>query len=263
MDEVDDRVLESKIIDKEVENARFKFAVIAPLIYGNHGFRSENACIRHIIEVTKSWPDGSDFSVGISGIKKWKRQYREGGFDALLPAKRSDSGGWRKLSDEARKAIRDLMKEHPKLNAKEIHKYLVKHKLTDANLRTVQRYVKTIKAQIVANGDGKVRRAFQFPRFGMAWQCDTQHIMHITVGGVSKKIYCMQIIDDCTRMIVGGGIFFNDNAANFQIALRDAIFKYGIPQMIMIDYTEKETMPNDSKIGQNALAAVESFGIVF
>ena len=110
----------------------------------------------------------------------------------------------------------------------------------------MQRFVKALKTEIVANGDGKVRRAFQFPKFGMAWQCDTQHIMHITVGGVSKKIYCMQIIDDCTRMIVGGGIFFNDNTANFQIALKDAIFKYGIPQMIMVDYTEKETMPNQS-----------------
>lgn len=235
MEEIDNKVLENKNLDKGVEDAGFKFSLIAPMLYNNHGFRSENEYIRHVIEVTKRWPDGSDFNVGISAIKKWKYQYRHGGFDALLPEKRSDSGSWRKLSVEAQKAIRDLKKERPKLNAKQIYKELENQGLADAGLRTVQRFVKALKTEIVANGDGKVRRAFQFPKFGMAWQCDTQHIMHITVGGVSKKIYCMQIIDDCTRMIVGGGIFFNDNTANFQIALKDAIFKYGIPQMIMVD----------------------------
>ena len=43
------------------------------------------------------------------------------------------------------------------------------------------------------------------------------------------------IIDDHSRMIVGGGIFFNDNALNYQKVLKDAIASYGIPDKILMD----------------------------
>jgi len=45
----------------------------------------------------------------------------------------------------------------------------------------------------------------------------------------------MMIIDDCARLIVGGQIFYNDNAYNFQKVLKQAISTYGIPDKLYMD----------------------------
>ena len=43
------------------------------------------------------------------------------------------------------------------------------------------------------------------------------------------------IIDDHSRLLVGGELFYNDNAANFQKVLKDAIATYGIPDKLYVD----------------------------
>jgi len=43
------------------------------------------------------------------------------------------------------------------------------------------------------------------------------------------------IIDDHSRMIVGGEIFYNDNALNFQRVLKRAVETYGIPDKLYLD----------------------------
>jgi hypothetical protein len=67
------------------------------------------------------------------------------------------------------------------------------------------------------------------------WQADTCYIAHITEDGQSRQVYCMAIIDDHSRMIVGAEMFYNDNAANFQKVLKDAISTYSIPTKLFVD----------------------------
>ena len=43
------------------------------------------------------------------------------------------------------------------------------------------------------------------------------------------------IIDDHSRLLVGGELFYNDNACNFQKVLKDAIATYGIPDKLYVD----------------------------
>jgi hypothetical protein len=43
------------------------------------------------------------------------------------------------------------------------------------------------------------------------------------------------IIDDHSRLLVGGGLFYNDNAYNFQKVLKDAVAAYGIPSKLYVD----------------------------
>ena len=46
----------------------------------------------------------------------------------------------------------------------------------------------------------------------------------------------MIIIDDHSRMIVGGGMFYHDNACNFQNVLKEAVSTYGIPAKLYCDH---------------------------
>ena len=43
------------------------------------------------------------------------------------------------------------------------------------------------------------------------------------------------IIDDHSRLLVGGELFYNDNACNFQKVLKSAIAAYGIPDKLYVD----------------------------
>lgn len=43
------------------------------------------------------------------------------------------------------------------------------------------------------------------------------------------------IIDDHSRLLVGGSLFYNDNAYNFQKVLKDAVAAYGIPLKLYVD----------------------------
>ena len=43
------------------------------------------------------------------------------------------------------------------------------------------------------------------------------------------------VIDDHSRFLVGGGLFYNDNAYNFQKVLKDAVAAHGIPSKLYVD----------------------------
>lgn len=43
------------------------------------------------------------------------------------------------------------------------------------------------------------------------------------------------IIDDHSRFLVGGGLFYNDNAYNFQKVLKEAVAAHGIPAKLYVD----------------------------
>mgnify|MGYP000167530817 CR=1 FL=1 len=42
-------------------------------------------------------------------------------------------------------------------------------------------------------------------------------------------------LDDYSRMIVGGRLFYQENAYNFQKVLKDAVAAYGIPNKLYVD----------------------------
>ena len=43
------------------------------------------------------------------------------------------------------------------------------------------------------------------------------------------------VIDDHSRFLVGGGLFYSDNAYNFQKVLKDAVAAHGIPAKLYVD----------------------------
>jgi len=81
----------------------------------------------------------------------------------------------------------------------------------------VQRYIlKGAKAP-----DMRDRRAFEEDAFGKLWQADTCYPPHILEDGHRRRFYCIMIIDDHSRLLVGGGLFYR--ARHGQV-LRPALF---------------------------------------
>lgn len=220
-----------------LEMAHFRFALIAPVIQGLYPDVSAAAYCRRITEKPIIRPDGSVFKYNPKTLEKWVNVYRHEGMDGLLPHSRSDKGSTRALDDSAIAEIYRLRERYPKINASMIHTMLIQNGFIKASVskRAVQRFVKVndLKASRVVNV--KDRKAFEEPAFGCMWQCDTCYLPYITENGRSRRTYLIMIIDDHSRLIVGGRIFYHDNAYHFQMVLKQAIATYGIPDKLYLD----------------------------
>ncbi len=60
------------------------------------------------------------------------------------------------------------------------------------------------------------RKAYEEAYFGGMWQADTCYLPYIRENGKSRRVYLIMILDDHSRMIVGGKLYYQENAANFQ-----------------------------------------------
>ena len=242
-----------------LEMAHFRFSIIAPIIQGLYQDRSEAAYCRRISETPLHLPDGSEKTYSPSTIESWVTLYRKEGMDGLIPAPRADKGSSRTIDSEAASRIISLREQFPRINGVLIHAKLVEENLIPAtvSVRAVQRFLREndLKSTTASNPQMKHRFAFEFPQFGCMWQADTAYLPYITENGVSRRTYLIVIIDDHSRMIVGAEIFYNDNAANFQKVLKDAVMTYGIPDKLYLD--------NGSSYSNEQLTLIlDSLGIV-
>ena len=217
--------------------AQFRLALIAPVIHGLYPDASRNAYYQRITENPLTLPDGSAFRYSPKTISKWVSLYQNGGINALMPRERSDKGGTRVLTDTAIEEIYRLKEAFPRLNSTQIHRHLVEEAFIPASVSVcaVQRFVKKHDLKSARNPNMRDRKAFEEDAFGKMWQADTCYLPYITEDGQRRRVYCILIIDDHSRFLVGGGLFYNDSAYNFQKVLKDAVAAHGIPSKLYVD----------------------------
>lgn len=222
---------------RAVTIAQFRFGLIAPVLQGTYSDSSARAYFKRIAQKPLTLPDGATVEYSWKTLQKWVSVYKRYGFDGLLPLERSDKGTTRVLSDEAIERIYSLKEQFPRINATQIHKKLIEEGiLTHAvSVCAVQRFVRHNNLKDARNPNMKDRKAFEEDAFGKMWQADTKYMPYITEDGVSRRVYNISIIDDHSRLIVGGELFYEDTAVNFQKVLKDAISAYGIPSKLYVD----------------------------
>jgi transposase InsO family protein len=219
------------------ELARYRFGIIAPVIQGTYEDESISAYCRRITKKPMKLPDGREFLYKAKTVEKWISSYKSGGIDAITPKHRSDLGRTRVISREAEQEIFRLKEKYPRLNATQIHDRLVEEGVLPAtvSLSSVQRYIKRNGLKGAAPAAVRERKAFEEAYFGGMWQADTCYLPYLREDDKNRRVYLLMILDDCTRMIVGGKLFYQDNAYNFQQVLREAVETYGIPNKLYVD----------------------------
>ena len=228
---------DTETIKHNAEVAQFRFALIAPVIQGLYPDASATAYYKRVTASPLTLPDGSTVTYSYKTLEKWKSQYNIGGLDALMPATRSDKGISRSLNEEAIAEIYRIKEENPRMNATRIYEHLVRESFIPATVSvdSVQRFIKHNDLKSARNLNLRDRKAFEEDEFGKIWQADTCYLPYITEDGRTRRVYCIMIIDDHSRLLVGGELFYNDNAYNFQKVLKDAIATYGIPDKLYVD----------------------------
>ena len=228
---------DTETMKHNAEVAQFRFALIAPVIQGLYPDASATAYYKRVTASPLTLPDGSTVTYSYKTLEKWKSQYSIGGLDALMPGTRSDKGIPRALNEDAIAEIYRIKEEHPRMNATQIYTHLVRESFIPATVSvdSVQRFIRHNDLKSARDPNLRDRKAFEEDEFGKIWQADTCYLPHITEDGTSRRVYCIMIIDDHSRLLVGGELFYNDNACNFQKVLKDAIATYGIPDKLYVD----------------------------
>jgi len=221
-----------------IEIASIRLSLIAPTLNGTYTDSSKNAYYRRISSIPIKLPNGTEVKYSPGTFSNWESQYNRFGFDALIPKERSDVGKTRKINDVTIEEIYRLKDTFPKINATLIYHKLIEEGFINKNmisLSTIKRFIKHNDLKSARNINIKDRKAFEEEFACGMFQGDTCHGPYITENGEKKKTYLIMLIDDKSRLIVGGRYFYNDNAYNFQKVLKAAISRYGIPKKLYLD----------------------------
>lgn len=156
-------------------------------------------------------PDGTLKHFAPATIERWYRNYRSGGFDALIPQGRVDEGKPRKLDDDLQQQILYLKENYPRMSAAAIFRQLQDNgsiKSGDVSESTINRYVNHLAVQLKTTTNPDMRR-YERPHINEVWCGDSSVGPYLkTDDGKKHRVYIIALIDDASRFIVGIDVFF-------------------------------------------------------
>ena len=225
--------------EKQQNIALMRYSAISPIISGLwDDYASLTAFFNDASAKGVISPDGSVKHFAPQTIERWYRSYKNGGFDALIPAGRVDQGQPRKLDADIQEQIRYLKTNYPRMSAASIFRQLQDNgsiKNGSVSESTVNRFVNQLALEMKTTTNPDMRR-YERPHINEVWCGDSSVGPYLkTDDGKKHKVYIIALIDDASRFIVGIDVFFNDNFVNLMSVMKSAVAKYGRPQMFNFD----------------------------
>lgn len=218
--------------------ALFRYGIIAPVVSGTYDEdKSMKEFFSDAAKRTYTNPRGEDIKVSASTLERWYYIYKQGGFDALIPQKRCDTGQPRKLDGDIMEQIRFLKKEYPRIPATLIHQKLLDNGTIargDISLSTINRFVNQVKIENKYTSNKDMRR-YERAHINEVWCGDSSVGPYIKVGDKKKRTYIIALLDDASRYIIGIDIFFNDNFVNLMSVMKTAVTRFGRPKIFNFD----------------------------
>jgi len=184
-------------------------------------------------------PDGSSRRYSAATLRAWLKAYMRGGLDALLPKARTDKGSFRSIDDDTAETIARHRVQHRALSVKLFHQILHDDGVLPGGIKvceaTLRRFLKVRGLDKALRGPGKARAKYEMPHPNDLWVGDFMHGPRVkTTAGKRKAILCA-IIDDHSRVIVGGRFSFHEETADLLHTLRNAIATYGVAKRFYCD----------------------------
>jgi len=224
------------------EIAVFRHGVIADLVRLKPGTKGLYALIAKRAEEEFKIPGTNRTRVAAETIRDWIQLYRRGGFDALVPGRRSDAGAARAIPREVVDQLLVLREENVELTIQQLIDLARDRGHVPAELPLAYSTVHRLLAQharaarLEKPAAGKDHRRFAFQKAGDLWMSDVMHGPSVTVPGKGKrKTYLIAFLDDATRVIPFAAFALSENTTAFLPVLKQAVMRRGIPQRLFVD----------------------------
>ena len=245
--------------NRKQDIALMRYSAISPIISGSQeDFSSLSAFFRNASARGVKGPDGQIRHYSPATIERWYRDYKRGGFDAIIPAGRSDCGVSRKIDDDLTEQIRYLKHTYPRLSAAAIYRQLQDNgsiRSGQVSEATVCRFINQmmLTEKLTTNQD---MRRYERPHINEVWCGDSSAGPYLRLAdGKKHRVYVIALIDDASRFITGIDVFFNDTFINLMSVIKSAVSKYGRPNVFNFDngsaYKNKQMQLLAARIGSS------------
>jgi putative transposase len=207
----------------------FRYSLIREAADPGLTTKQRGRVVRGLADGEHQGPFGQPVRVSRATIDRWIREWRRGGFDALVPTPRRVAP--RTPADVLAVAVA-LKKEVPGRTAAQIATILRAHTGWSPDERTLQRTF--VRLELTTRPNGQPPKAFG--RFeadapNQRWTGDALH--GPVVGG--RKAILFAFVDDHSRLFTGYRWARREDTVRLEAALRSGIAARGIPASIYVD----------------------------
>ena len=216
------------MVDRAQEIGVFRWRIVGEAADVSLSARERGALVRALAAREHLGPDGRWVRVSRNTLDRWIRAYREGGFDALVPAPRRVANQTPERLLELAVALR---REQPARTTAQIERIIAEAEGSSPSARTIQRH---LKAAGLAWKGGSVSRApgrFEAEFRNELWTGDALH--GPLIDGRRAILFCF--IDDHSRLLVGYRWAAREDVLNASRALRGGIAARGVPKAVYVD----------------------------
>jgi putative transposase len=226
------------------EIALFRYGLISDVIRPADGDGSLKLYERLREKAGRSYciPATRRTHVAVETLRDWIKLYRAGGFDALKPKPRKDTGSSRAIPQSVLDQLIELKDHHRDWSVSMVIEQAQKDSAQARSITlppsTVHRVLSCagVMDKRVEEPTTKDRRQFAFAHAGELWMSDVMHGPAVVVSGRRKqKAYLICVIDDATRVVPFAAFALSEGTVAFLLVLRQALMRRGIPLRLYVD----------------------------
>lgn len=231
---------------KRVERARaiglFRYQLIREAADPAHSTKARGVLVRQIAAVEHMGPFGRPVRVSRQSLDRWIRDWRRGGFDALVPSPRQPAA---RTPGEVLELAVALQRENPARTPVGIARILRTQLGWSPDETTLRRHFRRLGLAVGLTGgpagaspgagggsvSGSVFGRFEAARPNQLWTGDAMHAPVIA----GRKTYLFAFVDDHSRLLVGYRFGYAEDTVRLAAALRPALASRGVPETIYVD----------------------------
>jgi transposase InsO family protein len=201
------------------------------------------ARIRQVSDLTFHDEEGQAYRFTWRTIETWRVRYNKHGYTAISSAPRADKGKFRKVEPEtvleAIEAARPFFRGHA-LRLSELYRVciekglLVRARIAPNTFRRIVKKYEMLKPE--REVQCKARLAFAKRHANQMWQADTLYGPFVRDhAGKPRQSRLIAFLDDASRLLCHGQFFFHENRPALNEALKLALYKRGVPEILYVD----------------------------
>jgi putative transposase len=206
----------------------FRYELIQDVIDPQLSVRERGRLVRDLASSGHEGPSGTPVRVSEQTIRRWARDWRTGGFEALVPSPARVSA---RTPAEVLELAVALKREKPARTAVQITRILRAQAGWAPSDRTLQRHFARLELgrELEAQPSQAFGR-FEASRCNELWTGDALH--GPVIGG--RKTYLFAFLDDRSRAVMAARFGFSEDTVRLAAALRPALASRGVPASVYV-----------------------------
>jgi putative transposase len=217
-------------LERARETGLFRYSLVQELTGPGITAAERGRRARSMAGRAREGPGGQQVRVSEPALRRWRRAYEEGGFDALVPSPRQPGP---RTPAEVLALAGALKREKPGRTAAQVRRILQTASGWAPSDRTLQRLFERLELDAPPPGEVPDRALgrFECDRPNEMWVGDTLH--GPVIGG--SKSYLFAFLDDHSRAVMGARRACHDDVVRMAAAFRPALQARGVPAACYLD----------------------------